>query len=74
MDRFEKKEMKKTRPIKNPWYDWLTNYIPQLIRKSVRGFKDKIVSLFKTNTERIGQERNQANQTYKTFEKKIKRH
>ena len=74
MDRFEKKEMKKIRPIKNTWYDWLTNYIPQLIIKSVRGFKDKIVSLFKTNTERIGQERNQGNQTYKTFEKNFKRH
>ena len=42
--------MKKTRPIKNTWYDWLINYIPQSIRKSVGGFKDKILSLFKTNT------------------------
>ena len=50
MDRFEKKEMKKIRPIKNTWYDWLINYIPEPIRKSVGGFKDKIVSLFKTNT------------------------
>ena len=63
MDRFEKKEMKKIRPISmvdchfvdtwyNTWYYWLMNYIPGHIRKSVGGFKDKIVSLFKTNTPR----------------------
>ena len=50
MDNFEQKEMKKIRPIKNTWYDWLINYIPELVRKSVGGFKDKIISLFKTNT------------------------
>ena len=50
MDKFEQKEMKKIRPIKNTWYDWLINYIPEPIRKSVGGFKDKMVSLFKTNT------------------------
>ena len=33
----------------NTEYDWLINYIPEPIRKIVRGFKDKIVSLFKTN-------------------------
>ena len=49
MDKFEQKEMKKTSPIKN-WCDWLINYISGPIRKSVGGFKDKIVSLFKTNT------------------------
>ena len=42
--------MKKVRPIKNTWNDWLINYIPEPIRKRVGGFKDKIVSLFKTNT------------------------
>ena len=41
--------MKKIRQIKNNWYDWLINYIPELIRKSIGGFKDKILSLFKTN-------------------------
>ena len=41
--------MKKIRPIKNTWYDWLINYIPELIAKIVGGFKDKIVSLFNTN-------------------------
>ena len=30
--------MKKIRPIKNTWYDWLINYIPEPIRKSVGGF------------------------------------
>ena len=41
--------MKKIRPIKNTWYDRLSNYIPEPIRKGVGGFKDK-VSIFKTNT------------------------
>ena len=44
MDRFEKKKkkkkkgMKKTRPIKNIWFDWLMNYIPEPIKKC-RWFK-----------------------------------
>ena len=50
VDRFEQKEMKKISPIKNTWYDWLINYIPKPIRKSAAGFKDEIVSIFKTNT------------------------
>ena len=50
MDKFEQKEMKKVRPIKNTWYDRLINYIPEPKRKHVGGFKDKILSLFKTNT------------------------
>ena len=50
MDKFEQKEMKKIRQIKNTWYDWSINYIPEPIRKSVGGFIDKIESLFKTNT------------------------
>ena len=50
MDRFGKKEMKKISPVKNTSYDWLINYIPEPIRKSVGGLKDKILSLFKTNT------------------------
>ena len=51
MDRFEKK-MKKIRPIKNTWCDWLNNYISKPITKSVGGFKYKIISIFKTNTPR----------------------
>ena len=42
--------MKKRRPIKNTWFDWLVNFVPVPIRKSVGGFEDNIVSLFKTNT------------------------
>ena len=33
MDTFEQKEMKKKRPIKNSWYDWLIDYIPNPIKK-----------------------------------------
>ena len=50
MDKFEQKEIKKISPIKNPWYDWLINYIPEPIRKIIGGFKDKIESLFTINT------------------------
>ena len=41
MDMFEKNEMKKIRSVKNAWYDWLINYIPEPVGKSVGGFKDK---------------------------------
>ena len=41
--------MRKIRPNKNTWYNWLINYIPESIRKSARGSKDKIASLFKAN-------------------------
>ena len=50
MDKFKQKEMKRIRPTNNTWYDWLINFIPEAIRKSVGGFKDKTASLFKTNT------------------------
>ena len=39
MDRFEGEEMKKTRPIKNTWYDWLINYTLNPIRKKCKCFK-----------------------------------
>ena len=52
MDKFEQKEMKKIRLIKNTWYDWLVNYVPEPIKKSVGDFKDKIVNIFKTNTSK----------------------
>ena len=42
--------MKKISPIKDAWYYWLYNYIPEPIRKSVGSFKGKVISLFKTNT------------------------
>ena len=47
-DKFEQKETKKIRPIKNTWYDWLINYITEAKRKSTGSFKDKVLSLFKT--------------------------
>ena len=50
MGKFKEKEMKKIRPIKNTWYDWLISYISESIRKIEGGFKDKVISLFKTNT------------------------
>ena len=50
MDKFEQKEMKKIRPVKNTCYDGLINYIPKPIRKRVGGFKDIILIPFKTNT------------------------
>ena len=39
IDRFEKEEMNKIRPVKNTWYDWSIIYIPEPIRKSAGGFK-----------------------------------
>ena len=35
MDKFEQKEMKKIKPIKNTSYDWLINCIPEPVGKSV---------------------------------------
>ena len=42
MDKFEQKQMKKKKPIKNTWYDWLINYIPESVRKSMGGFKVRL--------------------------------
>ena len=50
MNKFEEKEMKKIRPIKNNWYDWWINYITELITNILGVFKDKIVRLSNTNT------------------------
>ena len=50
MDKLEPKKIKKIRPTKNTWYDWLINYVREPITKMVRGFKDEILSLFNTNT------------------------
>ena len=33
MDKFEEKEMKKIRPIKNTWYNWLISYVPEPVKK-----------------------------------------
>ena len=48
MDKFEEKQMNKIRAIKNIWYHCLINYIPRPIRKTIGGFKDKLIYLFKT--------------------------
>ena len=61
MDRFQKKEMKNIRPVKNTSFDWLINYIPDPIRKSLGGFKDKIVNFLRqTHLKKLcmGEERN----------------
>ena len=47
MKMFEKKEMKKIKPVKNTWHQWLIIYILEPIRKSVHGLKDQIVSALK---------------------------
>ena len=39
--------MKKIRSVINTQYEWLISYIPEPIRKSVSGLKDKIVSALK---------------------------
>ena len=47
--------------IKKSWYDWLTNFIPEPVRKSVGGFKDKIVVFLRQthlNKLCMGEERN----------------
>ena len=44
--------MKNIRAIENTWCDCLINYIPDPTRKSVGGFKDKSLSLFKTKTSK----------------------
>ena len=39
---------------RNPWYNWLINYIPELIKNEMVGsVKDKIMSLFKINSTKI---------------------
>ena len=35
------KKLKKKRPIKSTWYNWLINYLPDHIRNTVSGFKNK---------------------------------
>ena len=44
MDKFSQIIMKKVRPIKSIWSDRLINHIHELLRKSVGGFEDKIIS------------------------------
>ena len=77
MDKFEEKEMKKIRPIKSTWNDWLINYIPEPIRKSVGGFEDKFVSLLTqthlNNPYMGGKETKQTQNTKQNYEKRRKK-
>ena len=51
MDWFlKKKELKKLTSIKNIWYDWWINYTTKPLIKNVSVLKDKVMSLYKTNT------------------------
>ena len=49
MDKFGEKQMKRSF-AKSTCYDWLIHYIPEPIKKTLGDAKDKIMSLFKTNT------------------------
>ena len=69
IDRFEKEEMNKIRPVKNTWYDWLIIYIPEPIRKSAGGFK---VFLTQTHLKKLCMlEEKKANQENKMIKKPI---
>ena len=54
MDKFEKEEMKKSRPVVkkrlNEWYDWLVDYVPKPIKnvvsKAFSRAKHSILSLY----------------------------
>ena len=48
---FNKKKKEEIKPIKNTWYEWLISNIPEPITQIVGGFKDKVISLFKTYTK-----------------------
>ena len=51
MDWFlKKKELKKLTSIKKIWYNWWINYTTKPLIKSVSVLKDKVMSLYKTNT------------------------
>ena len=69
MVRFEEEEMKKIRPIINTWYDQLSNYILNPIRKSVSLLKDKFIRVFLgqicLSKLFLREDRNQANQENK---------
>ena len=61
MDMFEEKEIKKIGPIKNAWYDWLTNYILEPITGSVDSFKIKLLVFLRQiqlNKQCMEEERN----------------
>ena len=46
MGKFDRKEMKKKKPIKNTWYNWLINYTLKPISQTAVGCKDKVSKSF----------------------------
>ena len=55
------KKMKKIRPDKHTWYDWLINYIPEPIKKVLVLEKIKLLVFLiqiDLNKQCMGQERN----------------
>ena len=50
IDQFEEKLYEENKANENNWCDWLNNYIPEPLRKSVSCFKDKFISLFNRDT------------------------
>ena len=58
---FEQKEMKKISLIKNNWCNWLINYIPELVSKSLGSSKIKLLVFLRQihlNKQFMGEERN----------------
>ena len=53
MDKFKKKQMQKIRLIKNTWFEWLIDYIPEPIRKSVGGFKNNILNIVNISNRNV---------------------
>ena len=46
MGKFDRKEIKKKKPIKNTWYNWLINYTLKPISKTAVGCKGKVSKSF----------------------------
>ena len=51
MDKFEKEELAKKRPLSENCLYWLINYIPEPIKRRWDSAREKIRSLLKTNTK-----------------------
>ena len=68
------KNVKKKRPTKITWYNWLINYIPVPVRKTVSGSKDKVVSPFKTNTPKDSDKQSVYGKEKKPSKRKTQKH
>ena len=67
--------MKKKRPIKNTWYDYLNHYIAVSITRSADSFEDKIVSFFKAPKKTVyGKGKKLSKPKTKNTRKKKKEH